>query len=185
VALRTGEPTFASAHYAEARAIRARFAAEEAEPGAWARDLAVSDTKLGDVALAAGDTAGARRHFEASLAARMELARRAPGDITLKRDLGICLERIGMAAHSSGDAVGARAAWEQELKIAEGLRAAAPADPRARRFQAVVHALLATLGEADHLDHRQKAIAIFEDLASENRLTPRDAPLLARLRGEI
>jgi hypothetical protein len=136
------------------------------------------------VALAAGDAEQARRHFEASLATRMDFARRAPQDPSTKRDIAICLERLGMAASAAGDTRAARAAWEQELKIADGLRAVDPADPRTRRFQAVVHALLATLGENDHNDHRSRAVAMLEDLRREGRLPPRDAPPLERLKSE-
>jgi hypothetical protein len=144
--------------------------------------LAVSESKLADLAIATGDPARGRAHLEKCLAARLELGQLNPGDAGVRRDLAVCLERLGIAADAMGDKAAARLAWEQELRIAEHLRRDDPRGAGGRRFVAVVHAFLASLEEEDASTHQAKALELLQNLHFEGLLDPKDAPLLTRLK---
>ncbi|MGH3980352.1 MAG: hypothetical protein ACRDRZ_15330, partial [Pseudonocardiaceae bacterium] len=73
--------------------VEARAAADPTNT-AWQRDLSVSHSKLGDLAVAAGDLATAGQRFQAALDIRQRLAAADPINAQWQRDLEISQQRV-------------------------------------------------------------------------------------------
>jgi len=86
--------------------VLTRAAADPAS-AEWQRDLSVSHSKLGDLAVAAGDLTAARTSYQASLDIRARLAAADPANAGWQRDLSAIQQKVdglGQAASESGTA---------------------------------------------------------------------------------
>jgi hypothetical protein len=85
-------------HIAEERA--------QADPGnaGYQRDLSVSHSNLGDLAVATGDSIRAAEHYQAGLAIAQRLAAADPGNAGYQRDLSVSQQRVASLSESTPDA---------------------------------------------------------------------------------
>jgi tetratricopeptide (TPR) repeat protein len=179
VALERGDPARARQAYGEALSLRRAAAAQTGE--ADARALAVSASKLGDAAFAQGDAEAARIAFRECLAIRLKLLEEDDQNPALRRQVAVALERVGMAAKARSQMIEARAAFEDELAIAQDDLRLLPDDPSAKRFTAIVHAHVASLGEADAGLHRAEALRLLESMMTKGQATAKDLALHRQL----
>ena len=77
----------ALAAYQAGKEIRERLAGQDSSNAGWARDVAVSEFRVGAVAEAQGDKAAARAAFAKGREIVARLAAASPTDATLKKDL--------------------------------------------------------------------------------------------------
>ncbi len=127
--------------------IQVRAAADPANTG-WQRDLSVSHSKLGVVAVAAGDLAAARAAYQAGLDIAARLAAADPANTQWQRDLSVSHDRLGDVAVAAGDLAAARIAYQASLDIRTRLAAADPANSQWQRDLSVSHERLGDVARA-------------------------------------
>ena len=105
------------------------------DPGntAWQRDLSVSLTKLGDLAVAQGNLAEAQRLFADSLSIVQRLAKSDPGHPGWQRDLSVSLKKLGDLAVAQGNLAEAQRLFADSLRIAQRLAESDADNPQWQR----------------------------------------------------
>ena len=114
----------------------------------WQRDLSVSHSRLGELAVTAGDLATAQQHFTADLVIAERLAAADPTNTDWQRDLSISHDKLGDLAVAAGDLTTARAEYTAALTIRERLAASDPTDIDRQRDLSVSHNNLGNLAVA-------------------------------------
>jgi len=147
-----------------------------------ARDLSMSQEKLGDFHLQRGQLGDAERafgYYEASLKIAEDLYRRNPNSAEAARDLSISQQKLGdfyLGRGQPGDAERALGYYEASLKIAEGLHHRNPDSAQAARDLSVSQGKLGDFhlrcgqpgDEARALRYYEASLKIAEDLHRRN-----------------
>lgn len=136
----------------------------------WQRDLFVSLTKLGDLAVAGGDLTAALGHFTDGLAIAQRLTASDTDNAGRQRDLSVSLEQLGDISVARGDLPAALGYFTEGLAIAERLVASAPANARWQRDLSVSLERLGDIAVArgdlpTALDYFTDVLAIVQRLA--------------------
>jgi tetratricopeptide (TPR) repeat protein len=124
-----------------------RAAADPGNAGAQ-RDLSVSHSKMGDLAVAAGDSASAQTHYQACLAISQRLVEADPGNAGAQRDLSASHNKMGDLAVVAGDSASAQTHYQTSLKIRQRLAAADPGNAGTQRDLSVSHSRMGDLAVA-------------------------------------
>jgi tetratricopeptide (TPR) repeat protein len=189
----------AAEHYRAGLAIAERLAAADPTNTEWQRDLSISRSKLGDVAVAAGDLAGAPEHYRAGLAIRERLAAADPTNTGWQRDLSGSRERLGDVAAAAGDLTGAGEHYRAGLAIVRRLTEAqldvfSPELARSLTSLGVVLTEMGRHDEAQALDrqaltiylrlHRRQPDRLADDVGNAKRNMVIDLMKFGRTEGE-
>ena len=130
--------------YERARAIAQQLAAARPTDTQAQRDLSVSLSNLGDLALTQGDLGEARRLFGESFDISQRLAESDTDNAAWQRGLSVSLEKLGDLALTQGDLGEARRLFGELLDIAQRL---AESDPDNAAWQRDLSVSLEKLGD--------------------------------------
>ncbi len=147
-----------------------------------ARDVSVSQERLGDYYRqrgAAGDAARALEHYQQSLATREVILVANPGSADAARDVSVSQERLGdyyLRRGAEGDAERALEHYQQSLAIDEAILVANPGSAQAARDVSVSQSKLGDYylrrgaeGDAElALEHYQQSLATSEAILVAN-----------------
>jgi tetratricopeptide (TPR) repeat protein len=127
-ALERGRLNQAEALYREVLADAQRRVALDASDSGWQRDLSVSYSKLGEVAVSAGKLEDARGWFAKSLVATQALAMLDASNSRWQRDLSLSSNLLGELAVSEGRLEDARDWFARSLAVREALTTSDPSN---------------------------------------------------------
>ena len=166
ILVRQGDLDAAEARFRTAHSINARIGGADAPP-AWRINLAVSEEKLGDMALARGDEAAALAAFGRAMSERDAVEARGRG-------AAILLEKQGDALIAFGDVEAALAAYETSLALTMASAQAAPEDTALKRDISVIRQKIGDLVASENgaeaaAPHFEADLAISREL---HRLDP-------------
>ena len=176
--------------YERARAIAQQLAAARPTDTQAQRDLSVSLSNLGDLALTQGDLGEARRLFGESFDISQRLAESDTDNAAWQRGLSVSLEKLGDLALTQGDLGEARRLFGESLDIRQRLAESDPDNAAWQRDLMVSHYKLGglhqTAQEFDRaIEQYRLGVAVLERLIEQKKLVEASRRELAILRRKV
>ena len=182
IASRLGLREKARQSHQMAGAICERLLLSDPDNTLWQRGLSVSFVKIGDLLMAEGQRTDALGQYQSARAIAERLAAKDPDNTKWQRDLSVSFNKIGDLLMAEGQRTEALERYQSGLAIAERLAAKDPDNTEWQRDLIVSHVKLAELGTpVEAAGYYEKALAIARALATDGRLAPVDAWMIADL----
>jgi uncharacterized caspase-like protein/predicted negative regulator of RcsB-dependent stress response len=126
--LTVGDLASAGRAFEDRHRVAEREAGRRPDDPLWQRELAISNSKRGDVQVAQGDLDSALVSYEAARALSQKLAEARPGDIDLNRDLSVVYTGLAYVLRTQGNFDEALNYYTAALGISKVLSDAIPDD---------------------------------------------------------